>query len=50
LIETAALKSIRDQQFVDDLELAEILSNSDLMNRLKEGSIQARNMKGRFVE
>ena len=50
LIETAALKSIRDQQFVDDLELAEILSNTDLMNRLKEGSKQARKMKGRFVE
>jgi predicted CopG family antitoxin len=50
LIETAALKSIREQQFVDDLELAEILSNSDLVKRLKEGSIEARKMKGRFVE
>lgn len=50
LIETAALKSIRDQQFVDDLELAEILSNSDLLKRLKEGSTDARKMKGRFVE
>lgn len=50
LIETAALKHIREQQFVDDLELAEILSNNDLLKRLKEGSAEARELKGRFVE
>jgi predicted CopG family antitoxin len=50
LIETAALKNIRERQFVDDAELAEILSNEDLLERLKEGSIQARQSKGRFVE
>lgn len=50
LIETAALKNIREQQFVDDIELAEILSNDDLLKRLKEGSSEARLLKGRFVE
>ena len=50
LIETAALKNIREQQFIDDVEMAEILSNDDLLKRLKEGSAQARQLKGRFVE
>lgn len=50
LIETAALKNIREQQFMDDIELAEILSNNDLLKRLKEGSTEARQMKGRFIE
>ena len=50
LIETAALKNIRERQFVDDIELAEILSNDDLLMRLKEGSSEARQSKGRFVE
>ena len=50
LIETAALKNIREQQFVDDIELAEILSNDDLLKRLKEGSSEAGLSKGRFVE
>ena len=50
LIETAALKNIREGQFVDDIELAEILSNDDLLMRLKEGSSEARQSKGRFVE
>ena len=38
LIETAALNKIREQQFVDDVEMAEILSNQDLLRRIKEGS------------
>jgi predicted CopG family antitoxin len=50
LIETAALKNIRERQFVDDIELAEILSNDELLKRLKEGSSEARQSKGRFVE
>ena len=49
-IETAALQNIREQQFVDDAELAEIMSNADLLNRLKEGSNEARQLKGRFVD
>ena len=50
LIETAALNKIREQQFVDDVEMAEILSNQDLLQRIKEGSNEAQSLKGRFVE
>ena len=50
LIETAALNKIREQQFIDDAEMAEILSNQELLKRIKEGSNQARILKGRFVE
>ena len=50
LIETAALNKIREQQFIDDIEMAEILSNQDLLRRINEGSNDARNLKGRFVE
>ncbi|GAB6908975.1 conserved hypothetical protein [Desulfosarcina cetonica] len=49
-IETAALQNIREQQFVDDVELAEIMSNDNLLNRLKEGSNEAKQLKGRFVD
>ena len=50
LIETAALNNIREQQFVDDVEMAEILSNQDLIRRIRVGSNEARKLKGRFVE
>ena len=50
LIETAALNKIREQQFIDDVEMAEILSNQDLLQRIKVGSNEARSLKGRFVE
>ncbi len=50
LIQTAALARIRDQQFVDDEEMAEILVNEELLERLKKGSLDARRAKGRFVE
>ena len=50
LIETAALNKIREQQFVDDVEMAEILSNQDLLRRIKKGSDEAQSLKGRFVE
>ncbi len=50
LIRTAALARIRDQQFVDDEEMAEILVNEKLLERLKKGSLDARRAKGRFVE
>ena len=49
LIETAAINKIREQQFVDDTEMAEILSNKDLVKRIKQGSSEARLRKGRFV-
>jgi hypothetical protein len=50
LIETAALAKVREQQFADDAEVAEILANRELMQRIKKGSKEARLRKGRFVE
>ncbi len=49
MIETAALQHIRDSEFVDDAEMAEIMGNADLVRRLKRGSEAARKRKGRFV-
>ncbi len=50
LIETAALNHLREQQFVDDAEMTEILGNEKLVTRLRSGSEQARARRGRFVE
>lgn len=50
LIETAALHRIREQQFVDDAEMAGIRANERLMERLRAGSRQAEEREGRFVE
>ena len=50
LIETAALNKIREQQFVDDVEMAEILADKDLLKRIQKGSREAKLRKGRFVE
>ena len=48
-IATAALARIREEQFVDDGEMAEILGNDALVRRLKVGSKQAHQRKGDFV-
>ena len=50
LIETAAMSRIREQQFVDDSEMAEINSDESLVKRIRRGSQEARLRKGRFVE
>ena len=50
LIETAALAHLREAQFVDDAEMADILANENLVKRLKKGSRAAAQRKGRFVE
>ena len=50
LIETSAFQKIIEQQFVDDAELAEIVSNQDLLNRIKRGSNDAKSHRGRFLE
>jgi len=50
LIETAALQRIQESQFVDDYEMAGIMASEDLLERLKKGSRDARDRKGRFVE
>ncbi len=49
LLETAALAKIREQQFVDDAEMAEIRANQALLRRLRAGSRDARRRRGRFV-
>ena len=49
LIETAALARVREAQFVDDAEMAEILDNDDLRRRLRTGSRQARKRQGTVV-
>jgi len=50
LIVTAALERVREEQFVDDAEMAELRGQEGLMRRLKKGSRDARARKGRFVE
>ena len=50
MIETAALLKIREQQFVDDTEMAEILANEHLLESLREGSKDAKQRRGSFVE
>jgi len=50
LIETAALSRIREQQFVDDIEMAEILSNESLLERMRAGSEDATARRGEFVD
>jgi predicted transcriptional regulator len=49
LIEVAALARVREQQFVDDVEMAEILANEKLLKRLRAGSRDARARRGRLV-
>ena len=48
-IEAAALAWVREAQFVDDGEMAEILANDALVHRLKAGSQQARQRRGHFI-
>jgi hypothetical protein len=49
LIETAALSRLHEQMFVDDAEMAEILTNEKLVARMRTGSAQAAARQGRFV-
>ena len=49
LIEAAALARVREQQFVDDHEMAEVLGHRNLRRRLKAGSRDAHHRRGRFV-
>lgn len=50
LIETAALARVREQQFVDDAEMAVIRSDERLLERLKAGSADAKARRGQFVD
>lgn len=48
-IEMAALEYTRAQEFVDDEEMLAILSNQELLGRIRKGSRDAKKRKGRFV-
>ena len=48
-IETATLRYIEQNELVDEFEMAEILSNKDLLHRLNQGRSNAHKKKGRFV-
>ena len=48
-IATAALERIREAQFVDDEDMAEILNDDALVRRLRTGSRQACRRKGDLV-
>jgi len=50
MIETAALARIREEQFVDDHEMADIRADKKLQARLRKGSKAAARREGRFVE
>jgi len=49
LVETAALRGILENSFVDDAEMAEIASRPELLMRLQTGSRNARKRHGRFI-
>jgi predicted transcriptional regulator len=48
-IETAVRQHIRESDFVDDSEMAEILANEQLVERLRKGSKDARKKKGTMI-
>jgi hypothetical protein len=48
-IENAVKSHIQEHDFVDDAEMAEILANDRLVERLKRGSQEARRKKGSLV-
>ena len=48
-IENAVKSHIQEQDFADDVEMAEILANDRLVERLKRGSQEARRKKGTLV-
>jgi len=50
LIETAALARVREAQFIDDAEMAEIAASESLRKRLARGAADAKKRRGRFVE
>jgi hypothetical protein len=48
-IETAVKEHIRESDFVDDSEMAEILANEQLVERLRKGSKNAHKKKGTMI-
>jgi predicted CopG family antitoxin len=50
MIETLALKKLDEEIFVDQIEMDEILANTELLKKLRRGSKQAKSRKGSFAE
>ena len=50
LIRYLARQKLEENLFVDQIEMEEILNNQQLLNGLKQGSDDARQMKGTFVD
>ena len=50
LINYLAQKKLEENLFVDQIEMDEILGNSILLSGLKEGSRDAKQMNGSFVD
>jgi len=48
-IETAALRFIESEQFVDEFEMEEIRTNKDLNRSIKRGVRDAKAKRGRFA-
>ena len=48
-IETAVMAHIQETAFADDAEMAEILANEQLLERLRKGSQDARRKKGTLI-
>ncbi len=48
-IETTVKEHIRECDFVDDSEMAEILANERLVERIKKGSKDAKSRKGALI-
>ena len=49
-IETTVNEHMRECDFADDSEMAAILANEQLVERLRKGSEDARRKKGRMIE
>jgi predicted DNA-binding protein len=49
LIETATLRHLEEQSFVEPAEAREILADRGLLRRIKAGHAESASRKGRFV-
>ena len=49
-VTTTVLKEIEESYFVDPIEIAQIKSDKRLLEKLKIGHSDVKNMKGQFIE
>ena len=49
LIETAAMRFVQENEFVDEFEMSEIRANAALSRSLKRGVADAKHGRGEFV-